>query len=65
MEPSMNRSSVLVLLAGAAAVSGAQAHSYTDNARVLGVEAQYHDVNVPRQECRNDWVPEARRAGGA
>ena len=56
----MNRLSLLVLLVGAAAVSGAQAHTYTDNARVLGVEPQYQNVNVPRQECRNDWVSEAR-----
>ncbi len=41
----------------------AQAHTYTDNARVLGVEAQYENVSVPRQECRTDWVAQARPAG--
>jgi uncharacterized protein YcfJ len=64
MEPSMNRSALFVLLATATAAAGVQAHSYTDNARVVGVEAQYENVSVPRQECRNDWVTEARPAGG-
>ena len=59
----MNRSALFVLLAAATAAFGAQAHSYTDNARVLGVEPQYENVNVPRQECRSDWVSEARPAG--
>ena len=54
----MNRSALVVLLATAA--FGAQAHTYTDNARVLGVEPQYENVSVPRQECRSDWVSEAR-----
>jgi uncharacterized protein YcfJ len=60
MEPSMNRPSLVALLVCATAAFGAQAHAYTDNARVLGAEAQYQNVNVPRQECRNDWVSEAR-----
>jgi uncharacterized protein YcfJ len=63
MEPSMNRSALFVLLATATAAVGAQAHTYTDNARVLGVEAQYENVSVPRQECRAEWVSEARPAG--
>ena len=60
----MNRSALFVLLATATAAFGAQAHTYTDNARVLGSEPQYENVSVPRQECRNDWVSEARPAGG-
>ena len=59
----MNRSTLFVLLAIATAAIGAQAHTYTDNARVLGVEAQYENVSVPRQECRADWVAQARPAG--
>src|SRR5213075_2995774 len=38
-------------------------HTYTDNARVLGVEPQFENVSVPRQECRSDWVNEARPVG--
>ena len=60
----MNRSTFLVLVATATAAFGAQAHTYTDNARVLGVEPQYENVSVPRQECRSDWVSEARPTGG-
>jgi uncharacterized protein YcfJ len=59
----MNRSALLVLLATAGAAFGAQAHTYTDNARVLGVEPQFENVSVPRQECRSDWVNEARPVG--
>jgi uncharacterized protein YcfJ len=62
MEPSMNRSALFVLLAAASATFGAQAHTYTDNARVVGVEAQYENVSVPHQECRTDWVAQARPA---
>ncbi len=60
----MNRPALFALLATATAAFGAQAHTYTDNARVVGVEAQYEDVSVPRQECRRDWVSEARPAEG-
>ena len=69
----MNRSALCVLLACAAvaaapAAFGARADAYTDsrndtytdNARVLGVEAQYENISVPRQECHSDWVSEAR-----
>ncbi len=59
----MNRSALFVLLASATAAFGAQAHTYSDNARVVGVEPQYENVSVPRQECRSDWVSEARPAG--
>ena len=59
----MNRTALFVLLATAGAAFGAQAHTYTDNARVIDVEAQYENVTVPRQECRNEWVSEAQPAG--
>src|ERR1700704_4184553 len=64
MEPSMNRSALLILLATATAAVGAHANTYTDNARIVGVEAQYENVSVPRQECRAEWVSEARPVGG-
>ena len=60
----MNRPALFALLAAVSAAFGAQAHTYTDNARVLGVEAQYENVNVPREECRSDWVTQAVPAGG-
>lgn len=59
----MNRSVLFVLLTAAGTAVGAQAHTFTDNARVLGVEAQYENVSIPRQECRTDWVSEARPVG--
>ena len=63
MEPFMNRPTALfALLATATAAFGAQANAYTDNARVLAAEPQYENVSVPRQECRSDWVTEARPA---
>lgn len=59
----MNRPALFVLLAAtSAAAVGVQAHTFTDNARVVDVEAQYESVTVPRQECRSDWVTEARPA---
>jgi uncharacterized protein YcfJ len=64
MQPSMNRSALFVLLATATAAFGAQAHTYTGNARVLGAEPQYENVSVPRQECRSNWVTEVRPAEG-
>lgn len=54
MEPSMNRSAVLALLAATVA-TGAQAHSYTDNARVIGDEPNYESVDVPREVCPGTW----------
>ncbi len=58
----MNRPALFLLLATATTAFGAQAHTYDDNARVLGVEAQYENVSVPRQECRAEWVSDARAA---
>ncbi|HET7792919.1 MAG TPA: hypothetical protein VFL64_06005, partial [Rhizobacter sp.] len=60
----MNRPALFALLAAASVTAAAQAHTYTDSARVVGVEAQYENVSVPRQECRTDWVTEARPTGG-
>lgn len=64
----MNRTAFCFLLATAA--FGAQATTYSDNARVVGVQPQYENVSVPRQECRTDWVTQAppavrRDYGGA
>lgn len=59
----MKSLALFVLLATAAAAFSAQAHTYTDNARVLAAEPQYENVSVPRQECRSDWVTEARPTG--
>jgi len=40
---------------------GAQAQSFTDNARVRSAEPQYETVNVPRNECSSQWINEDRR----
>ena len=37
---------------------GAQAETFTDNARVLRAEPMLENVNLPRNECRTHWVPE-------
>jgi uncharacterized protein YcfJ len=42
--------------------AGAQAQSFTDQARVRAVEPQYEAVQVPRQECTSQWVTEQPRA---
>ena len=54
---------------------GAQAETYTDNARVRSAEPQYENVVVQRNECSSHWiterssrrveVPQDRRYGGA
>jgi uncharacterized protein YcfJ len=56
--------SALALLAVSASVQAQQ--GFVDRARVLSVEPQYDNVQVPRQECRNEWVTETRQpaAGG-
>lgn len=43
---------------------GAQAQSFTDNARVRSAEPQYENVNVPRNECSSHWVNDSRRSNG-
>lgn len=42
----------------ATGLMGAQAETYTDNARVRNAEPQYENIQVPRQECRSHWVEE-------
>lgn len=37
---------------------GAQAESYTDNARVRSAEPQYENITVPRNECSSHWINE-------
>ena len=54
----MNRIILTTLLAGSAAAAQAQAPSFVDRARVQAVEAQYEQVQVPRQECTSQWVTE-------
>lgn len=58
----MHRIPVLCVLATAGVA--AQAESFVDHARVRSVEPQYESVRVPRQECRNVWVPESRPHAG-
>ena len=45
----------------AATLLGAQAQSFTDNARVRSAEPQYESINVPRNECSSQWINEPRR----
>lgn len=52
----MKRIVLTSLFAGA--LFGAQAQTFTDNARVRSAEPQYENVNVPRNECSSHWVPE-------
>ena len=42
----------------ASALSGAQAATFTDHARVRSAEPQYENFNVPRNECSSHWVDE-------
>ncbi|MEN9396988.1 MAG: hypothetical protein RLZ81_1518 [Pseudomonadota bacterium] len=48
----------------ATALLGAQAESFTDQARVRSVDPQYESINVPRNECSSHWVTENERIGG-
>lgn len=58
----MKRFALVCLLAtGAVAV---HAETFFDNARVRGVEPQYENVSVPRQECNTQVVNETRQVGG-
>lgn len=43
---------------------GVQADTYTDQARVRGVEPQYENVSVPRSECRSHWISDSSRPVG-
>nr|MDP2191001.1 glycine zipper 2TM domain-containing protein [Rhodoferax sp.] len=44
---------------------GAQAETFTDNARVRSAEPQFENFNVPRNECSSHWINErsSRRSG--
>ncbi len=52
----MKRIVITSLFVGA--LFGAQAQTFTDNARVRSAEPQYENVSVPRNECSSHWVPE-------
>jgi uncharacterized protein YcfJ len=56
---------VVLLSLVAAAAAGAQAQSFVDRARVQGVEPQYEQVQIPRNECTSQWVTEQRPAPAA
>lgn len=52
----MNRIATTFCLLAATAAIGAQAETFTDNARVRSVEPQYESVQIPRNECTSQWV---------
>lgn len=52
----MKQVALLALLATGALA--AQADTFMDNARVRSVQPQYQNVQVPREECRSQWVNE-------
>ena len=58
------RAALLALLVTAALAAQAQPRfqpqSFVDHARVQAVEPQYDNVQVPRQECRSQWLNEPR-----
>jgi uncharacterized protein YcfJ len=58
----MNRTQIAAALLLTSLAAGAQAQSFTDNARVRAVEPQYDTVQVPRNECTSQWVTEQPRA---
>jgi uncharacterized protein YcfJ len=58
----MKRLALVTVLLTAAA--GLHAETYFDQARVRSVDPQYESINVPREECRSQWVSEPRAAGG-
>ena len=58
----MNRLAIASLLAAAAV--GAQAETYIDNARVRGVDPQYENISIPRNECTSQWISEPRQIDG-
>ncbi len=57
----MKRFAILSLLATGVLGAQAQTASFTDNARVRSVEPQYENINVPRNECRSEWINQDRR----
>lgn len=42
----------------ATSLVGANAVTYTDQARVRSAEPQYENINVPRNECTSHWIHE-------
>jgi uncharacterized protein YcfJ len=52
----MKRLAIASLLA--TGLLGAQAQTFTDNARVRSAEPQYENINVPREECTSRWIEE-------
>lgn len=58
----MKRLALVCLLA--TGVAGVHAETFFDNARVRGVEPQYENITIPRNECSTHWVNETRRTGG-
>ena len=62
MEPSMNRSALFVLLASATVAYGAQAHTYTDNARVLGGNSYHRGSEFRHRCCREQDTANWERA---
>jgi uncharacterized protein YcfJ len=64
----MNRPALASALLLATLAAGVHAQSFTDNARVRGVEPQYQVVQMPRQECASQYITEqaapAPAAGG-
>ena len=57
----MKRLAILSLLATSILGAQAQTVSYNDTARVRSVEPQYENIQVPRNECRSEWVNDSRR----
>lgn len=49
-----------LLAALATCAAAAQADPFIDHARVRAVEPQYEHVQVPREECRSEWVRDTR-----
>jgi len=57
----MNRRTQLTMASlFATALFGAQAATFTDNARVRSAEPQYENIKVPRNECSSHWVTEGQ-----
>ena len=52
----MKRSAIIFL--SVLIVTGVQAQTFNDTARVRIATAQYENVSVPRNECTNQWVTE-------
>ena len=49
-----------IALACTVGAFAAQANTFFDTARVRSVDPQYENINVPREECRTEWVSETR-----